>query len=163
MAEPVIFLTGLQVFQWYTTYRMQTALQTENLQTLVFPAAKVQWVEEGREILVEGKMFDIKGFIIKDGFFTAQGIYDDDETSIVAFLSGPVTSKQQTYYLVQLLLLSQCFIAFAGCCFQFYKPAFLKKAYNHFLLNYSSPCCWLDVPPPKMIYFFLYKSFLNII
>src|SRR5687767_10293251 len=101
---------GLQVFQYSIKKRMEASLETEALTRIRIPATDVVWYEEGREIMVQGKMFDIKTYSISNGIFTAEGIFDEEETEVVNRLNGHWSEKQQTHVVIQLLLLSHCLL-----------------------------------------------------
>ena len=149
IASPLLFIAGLQTFQLYLRQRMEFSLKRNDLQTLTFSASKVQWVEEGREILVEGKMFDLKNYSIKDGVFTAQGVFDEKETKVVNLLHGHFTDFQQNFVVVKLLLLTQCFIALVYFSYSFFSIPLLIKAPWGFMNNYLNPYLLISTPPPK--------------
>ena len=146
---PVLFMGGLQAFQFYIKQRMEASLERDVLQTITLPAAEVQWYEEGREILVKGKMFDIKNYSITNGVFTAQGVFDEKETEIVKLLNGHWSDKQQTHVVVQLLLLSHCIILFSFYHVSFGVAAFWNKPISLIRLLYTSPLLSIVSPPPK--------------
>ena len=110
ITAPHLFMGGLQAFQFYIKHRMEASLEKEDLTTISFPVTQVKWYEEGREVMVQGKMFDIKTYTIKGGIFTAQGVYDDDETEVIHLMNGHWSDKQQTHIVIQLLLLSHCLV-----------------------------------------------------
>lgn len=146
---PTLFMSGLQLFQAFIRQRMEHALDKEALTTISFPASEVVWYEEGREVMVEGRMFDIKTYAIKDGVFTAQGIYDEEETKVVNMMKGNWSEAQQSHVVVQLLLLSHCIILIAFLIYLF--NAIKLKAVSKMLLTatYLSPFLAITVPPPK--------------
>lgn len=145
---PTLFMGGLQVLQFYIRQRMEAALEKESLVTITVPAAGVVWYEEGREIKVNGRMFDIESYTVKDGLFTALGIYDDEETRVVNLMNGHWSERDQQHLVVQLLVLSHCIIPLFFLLYTFglvpfiYKPAFL------FLRRYVSPALAIPIPPP---------------
>jgi hypothetical protein len=151
IASPLLFMAGFQTFQLYVSHRMEFSLKRNDLQTLTFSASKVQWVEAGREILVEGKMFDIKSYSIKDGVFTAQGLFDEKETKVVNLLQGHFTDFQQDFMVVKLLLLAQCFIALLYFSYSFFSNQWLLKAPGLFINNYINPYLLITSPPPKSL------------
>ncbi len=63
---------------------MKQRLESKMLHTITLAENNVQWIKEGKEILVNGRMFDIKGSENSGNdkiIFT--GLYDDDETLLV--------------------------------------------------------------------------------
>jgi len=61
---------------------MEEKLENSQLQTIVIPVSDVQWYEENKEIIVGGKLFDIKSVVYQDGVASFTGLYDDQETNI---------------------------------------------------------------------------------
>ncbi len=108
---PVLFSGGLQLFQQYTKHRAFQRLKSNDLITISFPLRKVKWMEEGREIMVDGKMFDIKFYCEKEGSLIAIGVYDEKETRIMELLNN-FNDRDQNNFIIRLLLLAQSFIAF---------------------------------------------------
>jgi hypothetical protein len=150
---------GLQAFQFYIKQRMEASLERDVLHTITLPVAEVQWYEEGREILVDDKMFDIKTYSITDGVFTAQGVFDEKETEIVKLLSGHWSDKEQTHFVVQLLLLSHCIILFSFYLVSFGVTVYRNKPISLITLLYNSPLLSIISPPPKACYHLSYTRF----
>ncbi len=149
---PTLFMSGLQLFQAAIRQRMERALDKEALITITLPAGEVVWYEEGREVMVEGRMFDIKTYEIKDGFFTAQGIYDEEETRVVNLMKGHWSEAQQSHFIVQLLLLSHCIIVLTFLVFTFGMPQFSNSLHSLLANRYPSPFLAIVVPPPKALF-----------
>ena len=116
---PTLFMGGLQAFQLYIRQRMEKALDKEPLTTISLPAAEVVWYEEGREIMVQGQMFDIKSYAVKDGLFTAVGIFDKEETEVVNLMKGHWSEEDQQRLLVQILVLSHMVLGIQMLLFVF--------------------------------------------
>ena len=140
---------GLQAFQALIRQRMESSLENEPLTTISLPATSVVWYEEGREIRVEGRMFDIKTFTIKDGLFTAQGVYDDDETEVVNLMNGHWSEQDRQHLIVQLLVLSHCILAIQLFRFLFKAFSIRSVLAAAFLALYPAPVLPISVPPPR--------------
>jgi hypothetical protein len=140
---------GLQAFQLYIKQRMEASLKGDALQIIRLPATEVKWYEEGREILVEGKMFDIKTYSITNGVFIAQGVFDEKETEVVKLLNGHWSDQDQTQVVIQLLLLSHCIIALTFYCCSFLLPIVRTKPLSYYLISFLKPCLTIISPPPK--------------
>lgn len=149
---PTLFMGGLQAFQAYIKQRMEASLETRDLITLTLPAAEVEWYEEGREIMVQDRMFDIKHYEVKNGVFTAKGMYDDDETEVVNLMKGHWSERDQQHFVIQLLLLSHCILLIHFFFFSF-KPIALRSKVRLLLSTaYLSPFLAILVPPPKPLF-----------
>jgi len=79
---------GLQAFQYHIKQKVDKAFAEKELQTIVLPENEVNWYEQGKEIMVNGKMFDLKAYSICKGVFTAIGVYDEEETGGAVEVDG---------------------------------------------------------------------------
>jgi len=149
---PLLFMSGLQLFQAFIRQRMETSLHTEPLVTISFPESEVVWYEEGREVMVEGRMFDIKTFEITDGIFTAQGIYDEEETRVVNLMKGHWSDQQQSNFVVQLLLLSHCIIPLTFLVYTFGLSRLKNRVQRLLSKAYHAPFLAIVIPPPKPLF-----------
>jgi hypothetical protein len=144
---PLVFSGGLQLFQVYLKYRAEHRLETEVLQTLSVPEHKVQWVEEGRELMVNGRMFDLKSYSVKNGILTAWGIFDEEETQAMALLNH-FNDKQQDLLIIRLLWFTQCLVVLGALLIAILPPPALQRKfwtyYSSYTHHFSNPP---DRPP----------------
>jgi hypothetical protein len=61
---------------------MLERVETEQLTTIKIPEKEIEWYNPGYEIIIEGKMFDIKSIHLEDGIYTISGLFDEDETEL---------------------------------------------------------------------------------
>jgi hypothetical protein len=83
-AFPLLFILFSGFKQQQIRHRMKERLEQEILQTITIAASDVQWVNEGKEILINGRMFDVKTLQHNDDktiMFT--GLFDEEETALV--------------------------------------------------------------------------------
>lgn len=59
---------------------MKERMEKQLLQTITLINSEIQWVKKGKEIRVQGKMFDIKSIEYKNGITIFHGLYDEEET-----------------------------------------------------------------------------------
>ena len=71
-----------QSAQWMIRHEMEEKLEQQHLQTLRIPVAEVNWYKKNKEIIVEGKLFDVKSATPDNGVIIFTGLYDDEETEI---------------------------------------------------------------------------------
>lgn len=145
---PVLFMGGLQLAQYCIRQRMEMALEREPLVTITLSQNEVVWYEEGREIKVDGRMFDIKTYTVENGLFTAQGVYDDDETEVVNMMNGHWSERDQQHLIIQLLVLSHCIIPFFFLLYSFGLVSIRNKKLYLFLRRCLSPALAIPIPPP---------------
>ena len=74
---------------------MEEKLERENLQTITIDAASVIWLEENKEILIDGEPFDIKKITRNGNTITVTGLYDLLEKDLEQLLASN-NSKDKT-------------------------------------------------------------------
>jgi hypothetical protein len=77
---PLLVIVMNDVNKWRIKYQRSDRLNSAfSLVQVHIAADKVQWMDK-KEIVVDGRMFDIKKSELKDGWYTFTGHYDDPET-----------------------------------------------------------------------------------
>lgn len=147
---PLLCSIGLQLFQLYLKHRADYRLENENLTTVSIPLHKVKWVEKEREIMIEGKMFDIKMYSEQDGVLTATGVYDEKETAVLELL-GSFSEKEQNLLLTHLLLLAQCFYL-CYLMYRFYIYNYFINQFSFYTAQLSNPFQQKIFSPPRMLF-----------
>ena len=66
---------------------MKEELEKGMLQRITISKDDLHWVEQGKEILVNGKMFDVEDLVHEGNYVTVTGLYDEDETSLISILN----------------------------------------------------------------------------
>ncbi|HEX2682290.1 MAG TPA: hypothetical protein VHL77_00055, partial [Ferruginibacter sp.] len=64
VALPLILSVGIFVKQKIVQFQRTERFKTEHLQTISLAAEKIFWVKRGKEILLHGKLFDVKSYRI---------------------------------------------------------------------------------------------------
>lgn len=57
-------------------------LEKGNYRVLTLKAAQIQWLEEGKELLVDGKLFDVKDYRHIAGNIEVTGLFDTEEDEL---------------------------------------------------------------------------------
>ena len=57
-------------------------LETSRLQTLHIPIHQIHWTEFGKELLLNGKLFDVKDYYQSTNEIKVTGMFDDEEMSL---------------------------------------------------------------------------------
>ena len=145
---PLLAITFLQVTQAYIKSNRGERLNSEKLVQVILPARDVIWEEEGREVWVGNRMFDVASFsIIKDSYYL-NGVYDDDETVVAGSLVHSLLSNGGKNIL-HLLLLLQCFTC---SVLLIYSMKNCLQSVLHFLHHFiclPHPCFLVLSPPPQ--------------
>lgn len=75
---------------------------------VIVPTSKMAWEEEGKELWIGDKMFDVASYEVIDGAYHLTGVYDEDETEVAGSLLHLILSIESGR-LFELLLLLQFF------------------------------------------------------
>ena len=128
---PYLYFFGFNIQQQRVYDKMEERLEKENLITLIISAEEIQWVKYNKEVLFNGKMFDIKEIVFDDGEYIMQGLFDEDEMQLLANLKKNIenTTKQKQANLLV-------------CWFQYnHDPVCSIQIFNHsfFVINNFKP------------------------
>lgn len=94
---PVLLSVVFIAQQQYIWLNMEMALEEEELITLTLSSEEVVWNKKGKELIVNGSMFDVRS--IKpdgDGGYTVTGLYDKQEQELYSRMESLLNSKKQT-------------------------------------------------------------------
>ena len=105
---PTVYICFLQVSQSYIQSTRDERLKTEELVKVIVPTSKMAWEEEGKELWIGDKMFDVASYEVIDGAYHLTGVYDEDETEVAGSLLHLILSIESGR-LFELLLLLQFF------------------------------------------------------
>lgn len=81
---PLVTPAILQLQQLYVQWEMLEALEEKELITVTMDAGEVQWVEKGKECIINGEMFDVKEWEQNGHQLTLTGLFDKKEKEIKA-------------------------------------------------------------------------------
>jgi hypothetical protein len=145
---PLLAIVFLQAGQAYIKSTRDERLEKGKQVQVVLPAKEVVWEEEGKELWVGNRMFDVSSYTVTNDQYYLIGVYDDHETAVAGTLLHAIYSKNGAD-LLRLLLLLQCFT----CCFAFIhllRNDFIKnKQHSFYVLFFPSPLHLVLGPPPR--------------
>lgn len=148
LALPVLATGILQIGQSYIKSTREERLRTEDLVQVVIPATGVVWEEEGRELWVGDRMFDVASYTLENGSYYLTGVFDDDETEIAGTLLHLIFSKSNGH-LLQLLLLLQCFTVCVVVLDFSLSGSRKRRNFSFNLFSFPSPSYMVLGPPPR--------------
>ena len=93
---PVVIFYSLSIYQKVVQHQMEEKMEQTCLQTIVVKNGTFEWIKIGKEILVNGKMFDVKSYSDKGDEIVFQGLYDDDEKKILNEINDLVNNKKNS-------------------------------------------------------------------
>lgn len=83
VAIPIFFSVSILVKQKILHYQRDKKFDKEILHTVVVSAENIYWVKPGKEILLDGKLFDVKSFTTKANKIFLLGFFDHKEDKLV--------------------------------------------------------------------------------
>jgi len=85
---------------------MKEQLEEKMLHTIVLVETNIKWFKPGKEIVVDGKMFDVKSVDYRDdGTVIFTGLFDEEETLLVKQLQQKQQDKNTKEKIQSVLLL----------------------------------------------------------
>lgn len=93
LAIPLLFSIGFLLKQRFVQMDMQEKLENSSLQTITIPIDQLVWVIPDKEIMIDGKLFDIHSMDRAGKSLIFTGLFDKDEDRIKQQLMT-ILSKQ---------------------------------------------------------------------
>ena len=123
VSVPLFFTVVFLLKQHLVQYRMFEKIEQGCVSTYSFSTGDLQWLKKGKELLIKGKLFDVKTYTITDDFITVTGLFDEEEELLNTNFLKLANSKNDPPSPLQLLLLKS-----------FFSPAFTNST-DHTVLN----------------------------
>lgn len=152
-ALPLILSVGIFIKQKIVHYQRRERFETEQVQTITVSAEKIYWINHGKEILVNGKLFDVKSFKTAGADIILTGFYDDKEDKLVNHVSNLMHHDEEgsgtsaNHFIVKFL----CFPAYkdiTGFSLQ-NSWQIIDRRFRDYSEALSSIDCTAVLPPPK--------------
>ena len=96
VAAPILIFSAFLVKQKLIQYEMEENLENASLQTITVNGKDIQWLKKDKEAVIEGKLFDIKSYRIKNEQIILTGLFDRDEDNLHEQLKNFVQQKNET-------------------------------------------------------------------
>jgi hypothetical protein len=87
LALPLLFNASLLIREQLHQHAMEEKMEEAALQTLRIPEWAVQWTRAGKELRINGRLFDVKRHAYADGLLTLTGLFDEEEEQIKKTIS----------------------------------------------------------------------------
>jgi hypothetical protein len=98
---PSVLLMFVQVKRTIIRYETATLLEQTQLQQITLKESDLNWEEPGRELWVNGKLFDIKlKLTSSNGYVSFKGLFDEKETELNQQVDAMLNSKHSTLLLL---------------------------------------------------------------
>lgn len=80
---PLLVLFCLEVGRTINRRQIRAQMETASLRKVLLAEKDINWVEEGRELAIEGEMFDVQSITrLPDGMVELTGVFDERETQL---------------------------------------------------------------------------------
>ena len=152
VALPLFFSIGSHVKQQFVKHQRRNRFKTEKLETVTIKADSVDWVKAGKEIQINGKLFDIKSFKINGANIMFTGFFDSKEDKLVKHIRQIEQHKNKSGSSASQLVAKFLFLPN-------YKESAAFSIQNHWLIIvnhfavYKESLCSMPypavAPPPK--------------
>ena len=93
---PLFLSVGIFIKQQLVQQQRTQRFKTEVLETFTIKAEKVDWVEVGKEIRVDGKLFDVESFKVSGANIIFTGFFDGKEDKLVQQIVKLEKQKNQS-------------------------------------------------------------------
>jgi hypothetical protein len=88
-------------------HKMKERLETQLLRHITVAAKDIHWITDGKEISVNGRMFDISTSHFENGVYFFSGLFDEEETTLQKQIQkeqqDQTAGSKQLFQLFQLL------------------------------------------------------------
>jgi len=95
LAIPLIFSVTVVVRQKVLQYQRRARFETEILITIKISPEKLYWIKHEKEILVDGKMFDVKSYHKEGDQISLTGFFDHKEEKMVSHMNNLLHQKDK--------------------------------------------------------------------
>jgi hypothetical protein len=111
IAAPFIFFVCFLVQQKVQQHHMLEKLENASLQNISINKADLVWVKKNKEVLIDGKLFDVKSYSTINDKIILTGLFDKDEDAIKKNYANKLRSNKNESTPVSELVL-KCMFAF---------------------------------------------------
>jgi hypothetical protein len=120
---PLFFTILFLLKQHSVQYSMFEKIEKGYVSTYSFSTNDLLWVNEGKELLIKGKLFDVKTYTITADSITVTGLFDEEEELLNANYLQITDSKNDPPTPLQMVLIKS-----------FFSPAFTNSP-DHTLVS----------------------------
>jgi hypothetical protein len=83
VALPLFLLLGLFVKQEIVQHQREQRFKTEHLQTIIISAQNIPWAKQEKEILIDGRLFDVESIKKIGANLAITGFFDHKEDKLI--------------------------------------------------------------------------------
>lgn len=95
VALPALLAVKFIIDTHVAELKIAEQLEVAKCCTCSFSKQQIQWVKKGKELLVNGKLFDVKKFTESTDSLTVTGLFDNEEDALQEKYAALIGGKQQ--------------------------------------------------------------------
>ena len=152
---PIMVSVSLLVWQQVIHFEMMEELEAKNLTTIIIKKGSLKWTRTGKEIEINGNLFDVDDISTKGDSCIIKGLYDEKEEALLQTIKK---SQQESPYnkplplLISKVLSHVLFLEDKKVTQPTGILAFFTNYYSFTSVHFSSFSPALNGPPPKYSY-----------
>ncbi len=154
LALPSVFSFVLFIADEINTFQITEQLEQSALTNVSMNIGKLVWVNKGKEIRIDGKLFDVKSYSISGNTVTLKGLYDIIEDEICKQVKAVKNAQKNNPGLPQLLLVQLMFPAMADVSVKnetlFFCPLDICNYPSYINAYYVKHSIAVLTPPPNI-------------
>lgn len=90
---PLLFSVFLLVRQKLIQQEAVENLETASLQTITIRYADLHWLKSGEEVVIDGKLFDVRSYTLVNDQISLTGLYDGKEDELLQQMTTMIQQK----------------------------------------------------------------------
>lgn len=147
---PLLHIPAIHLKQKKISRVMEDKLISGVLHTITLDKKEVHWIKPGKEIMFNGRMFDVKSVSIQNNTITLSGLFDDDETVLMEQVRKDHENNSASHkQLAQLFQLLQALYDNSSAEEMLFSTVVLKDYGSTRVSSLLSPFISGFTPPPQ--------------
>ena len=146
-----MLLLVVQAKRTFIRYETATLLEQTQLQQITLKESDLIWEELGRELWVNGKLFDVKlKLTSNNGYVSFKGLFDEKETELNQQVDAMLNSKQSTLLLLAKIISLQSPSIIQTLAISFQLDELANTSFLNFKQAIHTRSIKKYIPPPKL-------------
>jgi hypothetical protein len=147
---PLALIISFQVEKELIRFEAREALELAQLQEIKLLEKNIVWEEDGKELLVNGKLFDVySSGPASNGYIVLKGLFDDKENQLYAQVDAMVNRKPNFTVLLAQIISLQSPTQIKGDVFFGFKTFPISITYYTYKEAIIGSLVSIISPPPK--------------